>query len=104
MNSGVCACRPRAGVRGSRSWRRSFLNAIALSGPDAPVEVRAARDGSTIAIHVLDRGPSVPAEQRQRMFDRRSSGECTMTRLHRGPHRLAAEEPRWAGRDGLERT
>jgi two-component system sensor histidine kinase KdpD len=43
-------------------------NAIAWSPPDAPVRVEAAAIGGCVELRVIDRGPGIPADQRENVF------------------------------------
>jgi two-component system sensor histidine kinase KdpD len=44
-------------------------NAAKFSPPGAPVRLAAKREGDRLLIDVCDRGPGIPAEERQRIFD-----------------------------------
>ncbi len=43
-------------------------NALKYSPPGAPVEIRARREGPSLLIDVIDRGPGIPVEERERIF------------------------------------
>jgi signal transduction histidine kinase len=45
-------------------------NALKYSNPRTPIEVRVQRADSSIAIEITDFGPGIPAEDRQRIFER----------------------------------
>ncbi len=45
-------------------------NARRASPPDAPIALRARREGDGVRIEVEDRGPGIPVEQRDLVFDR----------------------------------
>lgn len=45
-------------------------NAASFSPGDAPVEVELASEGGEVVVRVLDRGPGIPAEHREKIFDR----------------------------------
>lgn len=45
-------------------------NAARYSPPASPMEVGVRHDGDHIRIHVADRGPGVPADQRERVFEK----------------------------------
>jgi signal transduction histidine kinase len=45
-------------------------NALKYSAEDAPVTVRAASNGDGIEISIEDRGPGIPEDMRERIFDR----------------------------------
>jgi len=45
-------------------------NAAKFSPPDAPIEVRAYRDGDRAVVEVADRGPGMPSEERDKVFER----------------------------------
>jgi two-component system sensor histidine kinase KdpD len=44
-------------------------NAAKYSPPDAPIDLSARREGSFLAFSVADRGPGVPAAERERVFE-----------------------------------
>lgn len=53
-----------------RSGLENILrNAIRYAPPDSSVEIEATRDGAAVAITVADRGPGVPPEYLQRIFE-----------------------------------
>jgi signal transduction histidine kinase len=43
-------------------------NAIKFSPPGRPVQVRAARQGEVVIISVVDQGPGIPADERDKLF------------------------------------
>jgi two-component system sensor histidine kinase KdpD len=43
-------------------------NAAKFSPPDAPIRVRAFRDGEAASVEVIDAGPGIPPEQRPQVF------------------------------------
>jgi two-component system sensor histidine kinase KdpD len=45
-------------------------NAATFSPPDAPISVRLRRDGDDAVIEVADRGPGVPPDKREAVFER----------------------------------
>ena len=53
--------------------RELLDNAAAYSPPDAPIVVRVRRDGDDALIEIEDRGPGVPPEQREAVFERFAS-------------------------------
>jgi signal transduction histidine kinase len=57
-----------------------IANACAYSPPEAPVEVRIARDGAAVAIAVRDEGIGIPEEEQERIFER-------FYQVRRGPQR-----------------
>lgn len=57
-----------------------IANACAYSPPDAPVEVRIARDGAVVAIAVQDQGIGIPEAEQERIFER-------FYQVQRGPER-----------------
>jgi two-component system OmpR family sensor kinase len=70
-------------VRGDREALRALLdnlvdNAIRYT-PQGSVTIRAAREGATPILEVIDTGPGVPAAERERLFER----------FHRGEHASA---------------
>ena len=44
-------------------------NAIRYSPPSSPVELSVHREGGRLAFHVADRGPGIPASERERIFE-----------------------------------
>lgn len=44
-------------------------NAAKYSPPDTPIDVRVRQHGDRLSIEVLDRGPGVPADERDRIFE-----------------------------------
>jgi signal transduction histidine kinase len=50
--------------------RELVRNAAAYSPPDAPIAIRVRRDGADATIEVIDRGPGIPPEQRDAVFER----------------------------------
>jgi signal transduction histidine kinase len=59
-------------------------NAVALSPPDEPVEIRIAGHAGDVRIEVSDRGPGVSAEQRERIFEAFTQTDSSTTRSHEG--------------------
>jgi two-component system sensor histidine kinase KdpD len=51
-----------------RAIANIVTNAKAASAPDAPVRVRASAAGGRVELRVIDRGPGVPPDQRDRIF------------------------------------
>ena len=45
-------------------------NALQYSAPDSPVEVIATAAGDTVEVAVVDRGPGIPEEEVEHLFDR----------------------------------
>jgi signal transduction histidine kinase len=58
-------------------------NALALSPPGSPVEIEAVLQGG-VDIRVADRGPGVPDEIRERIFQAFTQGDAGTTRQHEG--------------------
>jgi len=54
----------------TRAFENVIDNAVGLSPPGETVRVVLDRDGGEARVQVLDRGPGVPAEHRDRVFDR----------------------------------
>jgi signal transduction histidine kinase len=50
--------------------RQLLENAVAFSPPDAPIDVALRREGADVVIEVRDRGPGIPSEQREAVFER----------------------------------
>jgi two-component system sensor histidine kinase KdpD len=59
-------------------------NALDLSPTDEAVELEVRADGDELRIDVADRGPGVPAEQRERIFDAFTQADGSATRSHEG--------------------
>ncbi|MEW6059161.1 MAG: response regulator [Actinomycetota bacterium] len=59
-------------------------NALALSGDQEPVEVDVRPRGAQIEIAVSDRGPGIPEEQRESVFEAFTQGDSSTTRGHEG--------------------
>ncbi|MBA3363080.1 MAG: hypothetical protein H0T07_01595 [Actinobacteria bacterium] len=50
--------------------RQLLDNAMLFSPPDAPIEVHLRREGNDALIEVIDRGPGIPPDKRQAVFER----------------------------------
>jgi signal transduction histidine kinase len=50
--------------------RQVIDNAAAFSPPDSPITIRLRRDGDDALIEVTDRGPGVPPDKREAVFER----------------------------------
>jgi signal transduction histidine kinase len=50
--------------------RQLIDNALTFSPPGAPIEVRLRREGDDALIEVVDRGPGIPPEKREAVFER----------------------------------
>jgi two-component system sensor histidine kinase KdpD len=59
-------------------------NALDLSGADEPVNITAVGEKGALRIEVADRGPGVPEEQRERIFDAFTQTDTSDTRAHEG--------------------
>jgi two-component system sensor histidine kinase KdpD len=59
-------------------------NALRYSPSDRPVELRASRQGETIVLEVLDRGPGLPEDDVERIFDRWYRGPVAPESARRG--------------------
>jgi signal transduction histidine kinase len=55
-------------VRFGEAVRQLVENAATFSPPDALITVRAYRDGTAAIVEVIDRGPGIPPERRERVF------------------------------------
>jgi signal transduction histidine kinase len=81
-------------VAGLRVWADPALavralvavleNALALSPPETTVEVDVAVEGGEVLVAVSDRGPGVPEEKRERIFDAFTQMDSSTTRPHEG--------------------
>jgi signal transduction histidine kinase len=66
---------------------RVLLNLVenaAKYAPSGPIELRADRTGSEVRISVVDHGPGIPAEDRERVFDRFVQLDQSSTRRNGG--------------------
>src|SRR5262249_27548953 len=45
-------------------------NALRYAPEGAPIQIATARDGGRVTVEVADRGPGVPADERERIFER----------------------------------
>ena len=59
-------------------------NALDLSPRDEAVEIGVVADGDELRVEVADRGPGVPAEQRERIFEAFTQADGSTTRTHEG--------------------
>ncbi len=50
--------------------RQLIDNAMTFSPPDAPIEVRLRRERDVASIEVVDRGPGIPPDKRETVFER----------------------------------
>jgi signal transduction histidine kinase len=50
--------------------RQLLENAVLFSPVDAPIDVRLGRDGPDVVLEVRDRGPGIPPEKREAVFER----------------------------------
>ncbi len=86
---------PKAGdVAGLRMWADPGLavralvavveNALALSPPDTSVDVAVSVEGGEVVVAVSDRGPGVPEEKRERIFEAFTQLDSSTTRSHEG--------------------
>ena len=65
-------------VRADRRYLAEALanlieNASKFSPPDAPIDVSARREGGDVVIEVADRGPGIPSDRREHVFERFSA-------------------------------
>jgi two-component system sensor histidine kinase KdpD len=61
---------PVDGVLIASVIRQLIDNAAMFSPPDSPISVRLRRDGDDAVIEVTDRGPGIPPDKRQAVFER----------------------------------
>lgn len=54
----------------TRAFENVLDNALGLSPPDAPVRVGLSLESGRACVRVVDRGPGIPPEHRERVFDR----------------------------------
>jgi two-component system, OmpR family, sensor histidine kinase KdpD len=81
-------------VAGLRMWADPGLavralvavieNALALSPPNTSVDVEVSVEGGEVLVAVSDRGPGVPEEKRDRIFDAFTQMDSSTTRSHEG--------------------
>lgn len=53
-----------------RALRAVLVNAVHFSPEHAPIELTTAGDSDVVTVLVLDRGPGIPAQQRERAFEK----------------------------------
>lgn len=58
------------GARLERVVENLLDNAVSFSPPDAPIEVSIDHDGNWVSLTVCDHGPGIPAESREKVFER----------------------------------
>jgi two-component system sensor histidine kinase ChvG len=58
------------GARLERVVENLLDNAVSFSPPDAPIEVSIDHDGNWVSLSVSDHGPGIPAESREKVFER----------------------------------
>ena len=58
------------GVRLERVIENLLDNAVSFSPPDAPINVTIDNDGTCVTLTVCDRGPGIPVDQREKVFQR----------------------------------
>lgn len=56
-------------VQTLRILENLLANALKYAPPGSPVELRAWREGDQLAFAIADRGPGIPVEERERVFD-----------------------------------
>ncbi len=61
--------------------RQLVDNAVKYSPPDAPIAIRAVRDGDAIVVTVADRGPGIPEPDRNRVFEKFFRGRDARGRI-----------------------
>ena len=81
-------------VAGLRMWADPALavralvavieNALALSPPETSVDVEVAVEAGEVLVAVSDRGPGIPEEKRDRIFDAFTQMDSSTTRSHEG--------------------
>lgn len=59
-------------------------NALALSPPETRVDVDVTAEDGDVVLAVSDRGPGIPAEKRERIFDAFTQVDSSTTRTHEG--------------------
>jgi len=50
-------------------WVNLIDNALDAVGKDGRIEVLAARDGARVLVRIVDNGPGIPSDVRDRIFD-----------------------------------
>jgi len=66
------AALPRVDVRGAelnQVWTNLINNAVDAMGGEGELTVRSLRDGPEVVVQIIDSGPGVPPEVRERLFD-----------------------------------
>ena len=69
---------------GTRALVVLLENALSLSPPEEPVEVELERRDGELHVAVLDRGPGIPDELRERIFAAFTQADASTTRTHEG--------------------
>ena len=59
-------------------------NAVKFSPPDSRVEIAVSREGNNVRIAVTDRGPGIPDEFRDRIFQKFAQADSSDDRQKRG--------------------
>ncbi len=69
---------------GTRALVVLLENALSLSPPEEPVELELERPDGELHVAVLDRGPGIPDELRERIFAAFTQADASTTRTHEG--------------------
>jgi two-component system sensor histidine kinase KdpD len=64
-----------------RALTQVIENARKYAPPESPIEVEGFAEGEQIVVRVLDRGPGVPADELERVFDKFYRGKRTRDRV-----------------------
>lgn len=69
---------------GARAVVTVLENALALSPESEPVDIGFRQVGSEVEVHVSDRGPGVPEDKREEIFEAFTQTDTSSTRTHEG--------------------
>ncbi|MDJ0662915.1 MAG: HAMP domain-containing sensor histidine kinase [Acidimicrobiia bacterium] len=85
----ACAAHDPVVVDGDPVWLRQAIenlinNAVSHADSSLPIEVEVRRIGDEAQLAVIDHGPGIPAEERERVFDRFARPDAGRDRSHGG--------------------
>jgi two-component system OmpR family sensor kinase len=84
-----CAKQTPVIVDGDPVWLRQAIenlinNSVSHAGSSLPIEVKVWLSGAEAQLAVIDHGPGIPAEERERVFDRFARPDAGRDRSHGG--------------------
>jgi two-component system OmpR family sensor kinase len=76
-------------VNGDAVWLRQAIenlinNAVSHTDSSLPIELEVRRNGAEAQLAVIDHGPGIPVEERERVFDRFARPDAARDRIHGG--------------------